>query len=282
MHDKSGASLPLRFGVHADLGMRLIQEDAFIADPTLGLFAVADAMGAMASGRHAADLALETLCQHIRIHSSGMAPERLAESVRAANAALFARTEAAAIHWEDRSRRSGRAHDPEVARWQGVSSTIVALLFAWEGDPGQLHAAIAHVGDSRAYRLRHRTLEQLTEDHRLVEDARRAGLSESEVEQLPPRVITAALGVRAAPRIELVGLKVEPGDLFLLCSNGLSDEVEREEMERILLANADDVNAAARALVERAVGPMQVSGTNESRGFSTYDNATAIVVRALE
>lgn len=301
---ESPPAASIRFAARADVGGREIQEDALVADPGLGVFAVADAMGAGASGRHAADLALETLCEALRRPSSGTAEERLSAAARAAHAALFARTDGAARAWQRRVEDPRSAVDRDVLRWHGVGTTIVALLFARseqgveasglsprpaDGDRaesatrslpiplGAVHAAIAHCGDSRAYRLRAWTLEPLTVDHRLRDDARGAGLSEDEIAKLPAGVITAALGFRAEPRIDVARVDVEPGDLFLLCSDGLSDAAPAEEIERILVSHLNDLDGAARALVARAASEVRESSINPGVG----DNVTVVLVRPL-
>jgi protein phosphatase len=270
-------SLPPRFAAHADQGLRDVQEDAFLAEPTLGLFAVADAMGAMISGRHAADLALTTLAAHVRRADAGAVEQRLLAAAQAANAAVFARTEAARLDWEQRRLRPDRARDPELARWHGCGTTLVALLFAAVDDR---RAALVHTGDSRAYRLREGALTQLTVDHRLVDDARRAGLSELEISRLPAGVIVEALGMRAAPRIERAVLEVEPRDLFLLCSDGLSDALDSEEIAALLRAGVGDLDAAARALVTRAAEVGRSPQARRDKHPSPGDNVTVIVVQA--
>ncbi len=247
--------------------MRELQEDAFLADPHLGLFAVADGMGAMAPCRHAPELVLETLAQHVRHPLSETPREALDAAVRAANDALFARTEAAARDYHDRSHGSGAPRDHAIARWMGVGTTIVALLFAAE----RTRAFVAHVGDSRAYRLRDWTLEPLTVDHRLRDEARRAGMDEAEITALPDKIIVAAIGMSATPPVVVTPVDVAPGDLFVLCSDGLSDALAHEEIERILVASLDDLDAAARALVERAVAPADPS--------TAPDNVTVLLVR---
>lgn len=270
----------VQLAAHAALGERDHQEDAFAFDLGLGLFAVADGMGAAASGRCAADLALSTICEQVRLPSSVTARERLVSAIRAANSAIFARSEAAARDWQEGARGGG--HD---WHWHGVGTTIVALLLASEapdgtGGRGRLHAILAHVGDSRAYRLRSGKLEQLTVDHRLIDEGRRAGMSEAELAKLPAAIITQALGISAAPRVEVASVEVLPGDLFVLCSDGLSDSAPREEIERILVSSPNDLDAAARALVARAAAlQSEACATGEASPLGSGDNVTVMLVR---
>lgn len=274
--DAAPSAFDVRFGAHSDPGVRTHQEDAFLVEPALGLFAVADGMGAMASARHAADLALETLRDLLARPSPGTAEERLARAVQGANDAVWSRADAAARDWQERSRGADRPYDHAIARWHGAGTTIVALLFA----RSPARAIVAHVGDSRAYRLRHWHLEALTEDHRLRADARRAGVSEAEIAELPDKVVTAALGIQATVTVPVSSVELGPGDLYLLCSDGLSDELSREEIELVLLAHLDDLEAGARALVARAVAPNEAGAGADALGNARGDNVTVLLARA--
>jgi protein phosphatase len=255
------AVLKVRSATSTHQGKRHEQEDAFLADDDSAIFAVADGMGAATSGRPAADLAIAMLRQRLDV-ASAPAEARLIGAVRAANEAIFARADDAAHHWEERKQGRGEPR-PELARWLGMGTTLVALWFT-EG-----RAFIAHVGDSRAYFCRYGVLLQLTTDHRLTEDARRAGMPEEEIAALPARVITRALGMRAQVEIESLHADVAPGDLFLVASDGLTDALSQDEIEALLRKHRDDPAAAAGALVEAAV----------ARGERTsWDNITVIVV----
>jgi PPM family protein phosphatase len=88
-----------------------------------------------------------------------------------------------------------------------------------------------------------------------------------------------ALGIRAEPRVELRRIEIAPGNVFLLCTDGLTDMVGREEIERILVENENDLDAAARALVKRAIDPERYPPDNPGRGLSVGDNVTAVLVR---
>jgi protein phosphatase len=128
-----------------------------------------------------------------------------------------------------------------------MGTTMTAALVAGE------RIAIGHVGDSRAYRIRNGTIEQLTDDHSLVADLVRSGrLSPEEAESHPQRsVITRALGTDAAVSIDSFTVEAQDGDVFLLCSDGLTTMVDEEAMLRIL-AEAPDLGAAARQLIAAA------------------------------
>jgi PPM family protein phosphatase len=116
------------------------------------------------------------------------------------------------------------------------------------------HVAIGHVGDSRAYLIRERRLEQLTEDHSLVAELVRSGkLSPEEAEAHPQRsVITRALGTDPDVDVDTFSVATKPGDLFLLCSDGLTSMVDDETILREVERNRADLRAAAKALVRAA------------------------------
>jgi protein phosphatase len=203
---------------------RRSNEDAYFDRPPL--FAVADGMGGARAGEVASGLLVEVL--EAGLPESGHDEERLAGRVREANARIH-----------ELSRR-----DAERA---GMGTTVTA---AYVGD----HAvAIAHVGDSRAYRLHDGQLEQMTRDHSLVEELKRRGkLTEEEAEEHPQRsVITRALGPEARVDVDTVSVPAQPGDVFLLCSDGLTGMVPEERVAEIV-AEAPDLESAGRALIAEA------------------------------
>jgi len=132
------------------------------------------------------------------------------------------------------------------------------------------HVALAHVGDSRIYRLRDGQIVQLSRDHSLVQQQVDHGIisPEEAQESQYKHLITRALGVKESVEVELAEQPVLPGDLLLLCSDGLSDLLEDEEMLRIVREHADDLEKACQALVDRA---------NYKGGD---DNITALLIQA--
>jgi protein phosphatase len=145
------------------------------------------------------------------------------------------------------------------------TTMTVALV---EGDA----VSFGHVGDSRAYLLRDDRLEQLTDDHSLVAElVRRGELSPQAAEVHPQRsVITRALGTDPDVDVDTFSVDAQPGDVYLICSDGLSDMVDGETIERILLEHRGDLTAASRALVQAA---------NRAGGD---DNITAIVFEIVD
>jgi PPM family protein phosphatase len=191
------------------------------------LFVVADGMG----GAQAGEVASKTAAESFDRELPASPPEQLLrETIEAAN-----RT----IH--ERARR-----DPELA---GMGTTITAAIL----DPESEEVAIGHVGDSRAYRLRGGRFERLTRDHSLVEEMRRKGqLTDAQAEDHPQRsIITRALGPEPEVDVDVQTVPAQAGDVFLICSDGLTTMLGDEQIGR-LLARATSMESAVRALVDEA------------------------------
>lgn len=238
----------------SDVGrQRVHNEDRFILLPEFDVYVVADGMGGHQSGEVASRMAASTIATFFRSRGlPGGAPAPLGERLRAAvtyaNARIFARAD------------DSRAH-------RGMGTTVVAVAFHRE--TGQVH--VAHAGDSRCYRMRDGTLEQLTRDHSLVADAllERPDLSEADLAYLPRNVITRALGIAPTVDVDLRVENAQPGDLFLLCSDGLHGLLTDLEIADTLL-DRPVLTQACASLVEMA---------NEAGG---RDNITAVLVRIEE
>jgi serine/threonine protein phosphatase PrpC len=202
-------------------------EDSFVSDPPL--FAVADGMGGAQAGEVASSLAASALKER-GDGDGGDGERRVAELIQEAN-----------------RRVHQRAMDDEAASGMGTTMTV-ALVH----DDGAV--TIGHVGDSRAYLLREGALEQLTDDHSLVAElVRRGELSPEEAEVHPQRsVITRALGTDPDVDVDTFTVQAQVGDLFLLCSDGLTTMVDVETITEIVARNQSDLRAAARALIKEA------------------------------
>lgn len=235
------------FAGHTDVGRARAQnEDALLQQPLRGLVGVADGMGGHAAGDVASRIAVDVLDDRTR--DLGPDPRAaLEDAVYAAHEAIL---------------RAARA-DPEL---QGMGTTLTALR-VHEGEG----CVIVHVGDSRAYRWRDDTLEQLTRDQTWVQEQVEAGVLSAERAHKHPfsSILTCALGVEDEElEVQVLEPGCEPGDTFLLCSDGLNAAVRDAEILEILQAHADDLDAAAHALVEAA---------NAAGG---PDNITVALVRA--
>lgn len=205
---------------------RLRNEDAFVCEPPL--FAVADGMGGARAGATAARLAAAAL-EESGGRASGQ--DDLVELIVEANRRI----------WEQ------AVTDPSKA---GMGTTVTAALV----DAAAGTVAIGHVGDSRAYRMRAGTLEQLTTDHSLVAELVSSGvLTPEEAERHPQRsAITRALGTEPSIDVEAFTVAGEPGDLFVICSDGLPTMVSDEGVATAILSARNEPGAAAEALVAAA------------------------------
>lgn len=212
------------FAMLSDRGrVRHSNQDACAALPDLGAFVVCDGMGGPAGGEIASQLATERFlnCLAHRTNSASAhepiatASARLIKAINDANQAVF-------------------RHACSSPSLHGMGTTLVALL--WEDATASRKLCIAHVGDSRCYRLRAGTLHMLTRDHSLVEEQVRAGvLSQVQANISPMRnIITRAIGTQATIEPEIATCDPQPGDLYLLASDGLTRELDEASIQRIL------------------------------------------------
>jgi protein phosphatase len=200
-------------------------EDAFVSEPPL--FAVADGMGGAQAGELASSLAAAALTE-LQEHPGG-GEERVDELIQQANRRVYER-------------------QSQDASASGMGTTMTVALV------GDDRVVIGHVGDSRAYLIRNGKLEQLTEDHSLVAELVRSGkLSPEEAEAHPQRsVITRALGTDPDVDVDTFSIETRPGDLFLICSDGLTSMVDDETILSEVARNRDNLQGAAKALVRAA------------------------------
>ncbi len=219
---------------------RNANEDSFFVRAPV--FVVADGMGGAQAGEVASKAAADAFERDLL----DAPPERaLKETIEAANLE---------IHEHARA-------DPSLA---GMGTTITAAIV----DPASEEVGIGHVGDSRAYRLRGGKLERLTRDHSLVEEMRRKGqLTDAQAEDHPQRsIITRALGPEPEVEVDVQTVPAQPGDVFLLCSDGLTTMLDDERIAGIL-GSASSLDSAVRALIDEA---------NRAGG---RDNITALAFR---
>jgi PPM family protein phosphatase len=240
----STAEVHLSAAAITDRGRRRASnEDAFAYSLEDGVFVVCDGMGGAAAGEVASSIAVREAIRVLCLPSSSF-PELAEEAVNAANQAVFVRAQS----------------DPQLS---GMGTTMVALVVR---NPG---AWVINVGDSRCYRFREGVLEQLTLDHSLVEEQVRQGrMTPSDALRSPLRnVITRALGTQSSVAGDCFQLEALAGDVYLLCSDGLTREVSDEEIQQILFAG-DSLEERASQLIAAANG----AGGN--------DNITCILVQA--
>jgi PPM family protein phosphatase len=220
-----GVRLGGHIGVSHAGRRRRHNEDAYVVQPPL--FAVADGMGGAKAGEVASGLAAAAVQDDANDVASGEA--RVSGLVEEANRRVFRRAN------EDR----------EVS---GMGTTMTVALV--EED----RVAFGHVGDSRAYLIRDGRLEQLTDDHSLVAELVRSGkLTPEEAETHPQRsVITRALGTEADVDVDTFSIHAAPGDVFLLCSDGLTTMVDDGTILDAVERHRPDLQAAAKALIAAA------------------------------
>lgn len=221
--------------------LREHNEDAVASDMSMGLVLLADGMGGYKAGEVASEVAVLLIASEMNLamHSKSRLfkpePDLLPESNMLINAVALAN---AAIY--DISQ-----NQPECA---GMGTTLVAGVFT------NNMLVLGHIGDSRMYRLRSKLLTQLTEDHSLVQEQINAGLITSEQAKLAKNknLVTRALGIDPAVELELQELEVEVGDIYLMCSDGLSDLLSDAEIAKILLETKGGIAKAADKLVDTA------------------------------
>lgn len=247
----------------SDVGLqREINEDSYCILPEHRLFVVADGMGGHRAGDVASQMATHTIATFFQATAAEDATwpftfdpnltvdeNRLVTGIKLANKKIFE----ASIQHQD-------VH--------GMGTTVVGALYSHE--QGRMY--FAHVGDSRAYRVRDDEIKQLTRDHSLVNDylAVMPDMSDEQKNELPTNVITRALGMQEVVSVDLIPDEPKSGDWYMLCSDGLSGMVSDEDMQRIVAAAEGDPEKATTDLVARA---------NENGG---EDNVTVVILRFTE
>ena len=246
----------LEMVVRTDPGMvRPINEDAVFVDPQAGLAVLADGMGGYNAGEVASGMATTMLADSLGVAmrsllGSGqpvvpeMVERQLLEDISAVNISIFNAAE----------------NQPQYA---SMGTTLVVACFY------DNHMMVAHLGDSRLYRLRGGHLELLTRDHSLLQEQLDSGMitQEEARHSQNKNLLTRALGVDPETEIEIGNFDMAPGDLVMLCSDGLNGMIDDEEIARILHKSGSDLAQAADELVCAA---------NDNGG---RDNVSVILVR---
>lgn len=211
--------------------MREGNEDCIATHPDMGLAILADGMGGHLAGEVASRMAVDVVARHFAAAPAAAADagSAIADAIRAANLAIY---------------EAARAK-PECA---GMGSTIVVVFFA----AGRVW--VGHVGDSRLYRLRAGALEQLTQDHSVIQELVNRGLFtlEEARQTVAKNLVTRALGVEAGIAPDVSGQATQPGDMYLLCSDGLNEVLTDPEIAAALTQPATELAVTARRLVDLA------------------------------
>ncbi len=215
-------------------------EDNLLLLPEERLFVVADGMGGHSSGEVASQIAVEEVAEFFRMTSQDLEitwpykmdkqknydENRLATGVKLANMRIFEKASS-------------------ETKYKGMGTTIVTVYFAKDSE-----VVVGHVGDSRVYFFRENTLRQVTEDHSLLNDYLKAKkLTPEEIEAFPHKnVIVRALGMKDTVTVDINRVEPKDGDIFLLCSDGLSGMVPDKQIEQILQSQPDLDKACAQLI----------------------------------
>ncbi len=240
----------LRWGTASHEG-RLRAQNEDHAHAGEGLFVVADGMGGHLAGEIASEMAVARLTERLPVAERNTLDDLVA-AITEANVDIY----------------QGSIDDPDQA---GMGTTVTALAVVADPHDGEAFG-VANVGDSRGYVLRHGRLRQLTVDHSFVQELVAEGaITGAEARTHPRRnIVTRALGIEPFVRVDSWTMPIIRGDRFVLCSDGLVDEITDEVITELIQANPDDPEAAAQALVDAA---------NDAGG---RDNITVVVVDVIE
>lgn len=228
----------LEFASLTDTGLvRAHNEDAIETSVELGLAVLADGMGGYNAGEVASKMCVELITQHLKYRQ------------QSAWIPLLSRQTSVAARWINEAITNANTCVLEAAHahaeYLGMGTTIVVALCH------QDKLLIAHVGDSRAYRLRKNELTQMTRDHSVLQAQIDAGLITEEQAQFSPikNLITRAVGAQENIEVEIHDHQLEEGDLYLLCSDGLTDMVKYDQIQQILRRHPDQLDLCCKALV---------------------------------
>jgi serine/threonine protein phosphatase PrpC len=253
--------MKIRYAAKTDVGMkRTHNEDYFSLIEDEQLFLVADGMGGHASGEVASKMAAETIgefYQRTREDEDATWPYKMDRSLSYIENRLVCGIKLANLRIFETSNRD--------LRYKGMGTTIVSTLVS--GDK----IYVGHVGDSRVYRVREGAINQLTRDHSLLEDYKEAkpDMTEEEERNFPHKnVITRALGMRETVQVDIRSHQIKSGDVYILCSDGLSGMVVDEQICQIA-SNAKSLERAVAELVDAA---------NRNGGT---DNVTTLLLQCL-
>ena len=248
----------MEFGRRTDRGLvRPNNEDFWGSAPELNLFVLSDGMGGLEAGEVASRLAVDTVLAHCRAAAANSSLPFAGESIPGVSDVSNRLASAVRV-------ANGKIHDEAMRKQasQGMGATLVAVQFT----DGRM--SIAHVGDSRVYRVRDRNIEQLTQDHSFVgEQIRQGNMTQEQADATNLKnVLIRALGIDPDVEVDAGEELVMDTDTILLCSDGLTRELSDAQIGEILV-DAEDSQEAADELVECA---KQAGGG---------DNITAIVLR---
>mgnify|MGYP001205219589 CR=1 FL=1 len=235
-------------------------EDSISWDGDIGLFVLADGMGGYNAGEIASGIAVKTIVNLVQEAFAGQELKGLDKTTGLHRPSIILRDAIA------RANKIIHQTSKSQSQCEGMGTTVVSALFH------DNRVALAHVGDSRMYRLRKETFEQLTMDHSLLQELVDRGFYSPEEAQRATNknYVTRALGVEPTVDVEVHEYPVEPGDWLILCSDGLTDMVEDEDIHLTISTFGGNLDTVARQLVQLA---------NDSGG---RDNISVVLVQVAE
>ncbi len=248
---------PLEIASQTHSGMvRPHNEDSVAHDASCGLVVLADGMGGYNAGEVASGIAISVLSTEVKQRLKSVRPEGKDDSGEQIGVALLRES----VQKANTSIYSAALSQPQ---YSGMGTTIVAGLFY------DNRVAVAHVGDSRMYRLRGETFEAITRDHSLLQEQIDGGLISKEDARSSrnKNLVTRAVGIDTEVAVEVNVHEVQLGDVYLLCSDGLNDMVEDEDIGSALQMLQANLPLAANQLIEMA---------NDNGG---RDNVSVILVK---
>ncbi len=252
--------IPIEVAGETNVGMkRTHNEDTYSIIEEENLFVVCDGMGGHASGEVASQMAVQTLktfFKDTREDPEMTWPYKMDRSRRYQENRLITGIKLANLRIHEASKRDSKYH--------GMGTTIVSVFFVEDG------VYLTHVGDSRIYRIREGVIEQITEDHSLLNDyIKMKKLTPEEIKNFPHKnVIVRALGMKESVKVDTFYETPHSGDVYLLCSDGMSGELTDPRMQEVFDQHPDDLQKACHELIEEA---------NRAGG---HDNITVVLVRA--
>jgi serine/threonine protein phosphatase PrpC len=241
-----------------DVGQRRDHnEDAIASDTAMGFVILADGMGGYKAGEVASEIAVLSITAELKEAMQDLRPGQVDSSL---NMQAEARLIIDAVRNANEAIYNVSQTQPQCA---GMGTTLVLGLFT------NNKLLVGHIGDSRMYRYRQTQLEQITEDHSLLQEQIKSGLITPEQAKYASNknLVTRALGVDPEVELELHEYDVEAEDIYLLCSDGLSDLVDDEVIQNTLNMLSSDLTVTAQTLIDMA---------NDSGG---KDNISVILVR---
>ena len=244
-----------------DVGLkRDHNEDVVASDAEIGLVVLADGMGGYKAGEVASEIAVLTIVAELKESMLDLEPGQIDPVTDMQAESLLIMD---AVRQANESIYHVSQDQPQCA---GMGTTLVMGLFTND------RLLVGHIGDSRMYRLRDEEFSRLTEDHSLLQEQLNSGLITPEQAKisLNKNLVTRALGVDPEVELELNEFDVEVGDIYLLCSDGLTDLVEDEEIQATLTAQQANLELAANHLIQMA---------NDNGG---KDNISVILIRVLK